>query len=176
MTTTDRLVSDLAAIDSWLQQHAPVSHHTLRPGLDPTGLAALETRYGFPLHPDLRTLLSWHDGCARTVKAVLIWADFSFEDSESMYQQVHDWEEDYWDPRWVPIATDFGLKKLIVDHGTVPGRVMLFDGVEGIYEDEAWPSLGSMISQLRTALATTSQLNGRHAAVEDGELCWPEAT
>jgi len=173
MPQADALAADLAAIETWLQHNAPVSHSTLRPGLNGEQLDALETRYGFPLHPELRTLLSWHDGCAHSPRAVQIWTDFMFGASAFMYQQVHDLPEDYWDPRWVPIATDLGLKKLIVDHRAVPGRVMLFDGVDGVYEDSTWPSLGAIIAQVREALATSSVLDGRRATVEDGVLDWP---
>jgi cell wall assembly regulator SMI1 len=181
VTTTDVLDADLAAIEDWLQRYAPVSFNTLRPGLNPAGLVALETRYGFPVDPDLRTVLFWHDGCAHSPQAVQLRPSFMFGESEFMYEQVQDWrgDDDYWDCRWVPIATDLGLKKLIVDHATVPGRVMLFDGVDGIYEDGIyedwkWPSLGAMIAQLREALTTPSLLDGYRADVKNGELVWTE--
>ena len=174
MTETDGLAVDLGTIGGWLQRNAPASYRTLRPGLDMAGLVALETRYGFALHPELRTLLSWHDGCTHSALAVQIWTDFMFGESAFMYEQVHSFPDDYWDPRWVPFATDLGLKKLVVDHGAFPGRVMLFDGVDGMYEDSTWPSLGSMIAQVREALVTSSLLNSRHGTVENGALYWPE--
>ncbi|MFD0521716.1 SMI1/KNR4 family protein [Paractinoplanes durhamensis] len=174
MTGTDELTEDLTAIDGWLQRNAPTSHRTLRPGLDHAQLAALNTRYGFPLHPDLQTLLSWHDGCTHKALAFQIWTDFIFEESAFMYEETQDFPPDFWDPHWVPIATDLGLKMIIIDHKPPAGRVMLFDGVDGMYEKPISPSLGSMISRVRQALEKSAPLNGRRAAVSDGALNWPE--
>lgn len=175
MTETEVLAADLAVIEEWLRRNAPVSHRTLRPGLGSSELAALEARYGFPLHPELRTLLSWHDGCTHSALAVQIWTDFIFEESAFMYEDVQDFPDDYWDPRWVPIATDLGLKMLVIDHGAAVARVMLFDGVDGMYAEPISPSLGSMISQVREALTKSLHLNGRQPAVEGGALSGPEA-
>ena len=171
----ETLVADLTTIEDWLRLYAPVNYNTLRPGLDSIGLAALEARYNFPLDPELRTMLSWHDGCDHTPRAVQLRPYFMFGESDFMFEQVDDLPEDYWLAGWVPIATDFGLKKLIVDHITAPGRVMLFDGVDGIYpdgiyDDWKWPSLGMMIAQLREALTTSSPLNSYRAVISDGEL------
>ena len=173
---TDLLAADLATTEGWLQRNAPVSYHTLLPGLGSAELAALEVRYGFPLHPELRTLLSWHDGCTHSPLAVQIWTDFMFEESAFMYEDVQDFPDDYWDRRWVPIATDLGLKKLVIDHRATSGSVLLFDGVDGMYEQPISPSIGTMIAQVREALVKSLPLNGRQALVEDGVLRWPETT
>jgi cell wall assembly regulator SMI1 len=175
MTETDFLAADLASIDGWLQRNAPISYQTLLPGLNGAELAALEARYGFPLHPELRTLLSWHDGCTHSALAVQIWTDFMFEESAFMYESVQDFPDNYWDRHWVAFATDLGLKKLVVDHSAPPGRVMLFDGVDGMYEEPIFPSLGSLIAHVREALSDSLSLNGRRAVVEKGVLYWPEA-
>jgi cell wall assembly regulator SMI1 len=171
------LVEDLATIEGWLRRYAPVSYETLRPGLNSAGLSSLEASYKFPLDPDLRTLLSWHDGCDHLPQAVQLRPAFWFGESDFMFEQVKDLPDDYWLPSWVPIATNFGLKMLIVDHETTPGRVMLFDGVDstypdGVYDDWKWPSLGVMVAQMREALTTSSLLNGQRAIVLDGELDW----
>jgi len=158
-----------------VQRNAPVSYRTLRPGLDDDALAMLEDQYGFPLHSELRTLLSWHDGCTHDAQALQIWTDFQFGESQFMCDQVQDWDDNYWDRHWVPFATDLGLKKLVVDHGTLRGRVMYFDGVDGIDDTQTWPSLAALIGQVRHALTTSSLLNGRRAAVDGGSLHWPPA-
>jgi cell wall assembly regulator SMI1 len=173
---TGALSADLVALEGWLQRNAPVSYRTLRPGLEAQELRALEARYGFPLHPELRILLSWHDGCLHSSLALQIWIDFIFGESEFMFEQVHELPDDYWDPQWVPFATDLGLKTLIVDHGVAPGRVTVFDGVDGLHQESSWSSLGFMIAQVREALTESRALNGRRPGVEDGALCWLEAT
>jgi len=47
---------------SWLAVHSPIDHAALRPPATAEGIAVLETRLGFPLHPHLRALLQRHDG------------------------------------------------------------------------------------------------------------------
>jgi cell wall assembly regulator SMI1 len=66
---TDR---DLGAFDvawdrfaSWLSVHCPVDHAALRSPASADEITALETRLGFPLHPQLRALLERHNGVMR---------------------------------------------------------------------------------------------------------------
>ncbi|NJQ02424.1 SMI1/KNR4 family protein [Streptomyces zingiberis] len=47
---------------SWLSTHTPIDHAALRPAASPEEIAGLETRLGFPLHPQLRALLERHNG------------------------------------------------------------------------------------------------------------------
>ncbi|MER6107788.1 SMI1/KNR4 family protein [Streptomyces hirsutus] len=60
---------DLAAFDaawdrfaSWLSARCPIDHVALRSPATAEEIAALETRLGFPLHPQLRALLERHNG------------------------------------------------------------------------------------------------------------------
>ncbi|MEU1595973.1 SMI1/KNR4 family protein [Streptomyces sp. NPDC005708] len=53
-----------ARLESWLEAHSPADLETLRGPADSGQLAELEARLGFPLHPELRTLLELHDGVA----------------------------------------------------------------------------------------------------------------
>ncbi|MET8174511.1 SMI1/KNR4 family protein [Streptomyces clavifer] len=53
-----------ARFESWLSVHSPADRAALRGPADPEGIARLESRLGFALHPELRRLLELHDGAA----------------------------------------------------------------------------------------------------------------
>src|SRR4051812_25600027 len=48
--------------EAWLAAHVPAEHVSLRPAASGGEIAAIEARYGFPLHPELRALLERHNG------------------------------------------------------------------------------------------------------------------
>ncbi|MFF7332440.1 SMI1/KNR4 family protein [Streptomyces sp. NPDC008150] len=58
----DGLVASWDRVASWLRTHSPIDHAALRGPATGEEIAALETRLGFPLHPQLRALLELHDG------------------------------------------------------------------------------------------------------------------
>jgi cell wall assembly regulator SMI1 len=66
MTQTDPadFRREWARLESWLEAHSPADLASLRGPADSGQLAELEARLGFPLHPELRTLLELHDGAA----------------------------------------------------------------------------------------------------------------
>lgn len=53
-----------ARFETWLATHSPADHAALRKPARLEQLAALETRLGFALHPELKALLELHDGAA----------------------------------------------------------------------------------------------------------------
>lgn len=69
MTHVDTAAFDheWARLESWLSAHSPADRAALRGPADPEGIAALESRLGFALHPELRRLLELHDGAAHPV-------------------------------------------------------------------------------------------------------------
>ena len=171
MTATDRPADDLHTIDVWLAGHAPASHGALRPGLDKTDLATLESGYGFDLHPELRALLTWHNGCERVDQGFDIWPDFMFENSADLLERSRG-PHHRWSPHWVPIASDLGLNMLVVDHRTPSGEVRLYDGVDGPRDNPVSPSIGSLMAQVSHALTNGVRIEGRMPTVKDGYLIW----
>ena len=51
-----------ARFSGWLAEHAPDDHAVLRPAATEEQIAAIETAYGFELHPEVKALLRLHDG------------------------------------------------------------------------------------------------------------------
>ncbi|MEV6637327.1 SMI1/KNR4 family protein [Actinoplanes sp. NPDC051470] len=164
------MAESLTAIEAWLARYAPVSHATLRPGLSEAQLQNLELRYRFPLNPDLRTLLSWHDG-SQNSNGLDIWTDYLFETSEEMFSRSR-FPDPLWDRHWVPFASDTGINTLVVDHTTGEGRILLHDGSSGIHPDWAWPNLRNLVAKTAHALTFSSPLDGRHGRALDGRLRW----
>ncbi|MEU2655018.1 SMI1/KNR4 family protein [Streptomyces sp. NPDC007325] len=69
MTQTDlsAFAREWTRFESWLAAHSPADHAMLRRPAERERLAALESRLGFGLHPELTALLRQHDGADEPV-------------------------------------------------------------------------------------------------------------
>ena len=67
MSFPEALPERLEALESWMAEHAPMTHAVLNPGAEDTDLDAFETELGLTLPGDFRMLYRWHDGQTESV-------------------------------------------------------------------------------------------------------------
>ena len=77
------LSEELARLERLLATHAPHALASLRPGLTPDEIKALEKSSGLALTDDLRTLYAWHDGIDETSQQTLFFM-YDFPPLESL--------------------------------------------------------------------------------------------
>jgi cell wall assembly regulator SMI1 len=175
----------------WLLHHAPEDHHALRPGASGAEISELEEKIGFPLHGDLKSLLSMHNGVTPRrsstqagafllgyslldTAGILEWqqnlADTAREAVEEGYEEevigrtAHE--------RWVPFAQSLTGDLLFVDHrGDHEAEVgeLCFGSPEYLW---LWPGMGLMLHDLCAAVDGMSPLPrlGRRPHVHEGRM------
>jgi cell wall assembly regulator SMI1 len=62
LTNVEALNQAWNRLENWLITNVPDEYATLRPPADPENISAIKVEYGFPLHPELKALLEYHDG------------------------------------------------------------------------------------------------------------------
>ncbi|GIJ60366.1 hypothetical protein Vau01_078820 [Virgisporangium aurantiacum] len=175
---------NLEHIDEWLRHHAPAAFADLGPPAGPDHIAALESTIGLHLHPDVTALLRWHNGSGRHDRGFPLSPGFPINDTAQIAEtwqrlatlatQVRDDEgmQGWWEPTWIPVASDYTGFELVVDH--VTGEVFHFDLTEGRSRRRpSWSDLTTIVSEIATTLQSGSRFAGLAPVVdEDGYLDW----
>ncbi|MFE6667498.1 SMI1/KNR4 family protein [Streptomyces sp. NPDC057697] len=194
--TTLTVEQSWARIETWLAEHAPVSHGLLRPPALPEDIAAAELRLGVTFPPDLKESLLRHDGVQlqdgaptlgyygplsgvddivssteflRTVGADLDEDDLDEEESD---------EHAYWPHGRLLVTLGIGWQSsdglfLVSRPGPHHGRV-------GKYFDEdmpsftPWPGLRHVLADFAAALDNGTPFNGRTPLGFEGRLIWDD--
>ncbi|MCX5192505.1 SMI1/KNR4 family protein [Streptomyces sp. NBC_00249] len=192
-----------ARIETWLAQHAPVSHGLLRPAALPEEVAAAELRLGVTFPPDLRESLLRHDGVRLQDGTVTlgyygplsgvedivrsteflrgIGADLAEDEDEDAEDELDEEEADqyaYWPHERLLITLGIGWQSsdglfLVSRRGPHHGRV-------GRYFDEdrpsftPWPGLRHVLADFATALESGTPFNGRTPLAFEGRLIWDD--
>jgi cell wall assembly regulator SMI1 len=168
-----------ARFSGGLAEHAPADHAMLRPAATEEQIAAIETAYGFELHPELKALLRLHDGTPWDVSRpsfgcflpnghrlsstdqIIAMRQILLDFYEDFPENWGDWR-DVWakEPvvarshQWVPFAelNDGGLA--FVDHcpGPTYGQVYEFGMGSGASEITLW---ATSLAEFFDAMATT---------------------
>ncbi|MES9510335.1 SMI1/KNR4 family protein [Streptomyces sp. NPDC000609] len=196
--TTFTVEQSWARIESWLAQHAAVSHGLLRPPALPEDIAAAELRLGVTFPPDLKESLLRHDGVRLQdgtptlgyygplsgVEDIVqsteflrnIGADLD-EDEDDLDEEERD-EYAYWPHERLLVTLGIGWQSsdglfLVSRPGPNHGRV-------GRYFDEdspsftPWPGLRHVLADFAAALDNGTPFNGRTPLGFEGQLIWDD--
>jgi cell wall assembly regulator SMI1 len=135
-------------IEAWLAANAPDIRADLQPGASDADLASAAAAFGVELPSDVVASYRVHDGtrggagpllgdwrllslaaAAQEWKTLQEWADGGeFEDSEA--EPAAQIKDDWWNPRWIPVASNSAGDFLCVDLDPAPagtrGQVMSY--------------------------------------------------
>ncbi|MFJ9942870.1 SMI1/KNR4 family protein [Streptomyces erythrochromogenes] len=183
-------------IETWLAQHAAVSHGLLRPPARPQDIAAAEIRLGVTFPPDLTESLLRHDGVQLQdgtatlgyygplsgVEDIVRSTEFLRDIGEDLAEAEDELDEEerdqyaYWPHERLLISLGIGWQSsdglfLVSRSGPHHGRV-------GRYFDEdspsltEWPGLGHVLADFATALEDGTPFDGRTPLAFEGRLIW----
>lgn len=189
-----------ARIETWLAQHAAVSHGLLRPPALPEDIAAAELRLGVTFPPDLKDSLLRHDGVQLQdgtptlgyygplsgVEDIVRSTEFLRDIGADLADGEADLDEEerdqyaYWPHERLLITLGIGWQSsdglfLVSRSGPHHGRV-------GRYFDEdspsftPWPGLRHVLADFATALEDGTPFNGRTPLAFEGRLIWDDDT
>ncbi|MFH8894850.1 SMI1/KNR4 family protein [Streptomyces coeruleorubidus] len=177
--------------EEWIRQNAPGDYSTLRPGASDVDISRLESGVGFPLHGELKSLLSEHNGVTPRrssmapgafllgyslldIEGILEW----HQNLSTMAQEAV--EEGYEEEvvgrtahtQWVPFAQALTGDLLFVDHRTGHhGEVgeISFGDPEYL---PLWPSMTLMLTDLCDAVEGSLRLPTarRRPSVHEGRM------
>ncbi|GAA2738797.1 SMI1/KNR4 family protein [Actinocorallia aurantiaca] len=194
METTDPFHRAWSRFATWLAEHSPHDHSELRPPATDDQISAIETLYGFPLHPELKALLQLHDGARRELGSYdldhfqagsflplghrLNDTDLILGMHEFLVETAAEWEEfreEYIEEplechadEWVPFAhpNDGGLA--FVDHRPGPTYGHVFEwGAGSGCDPQPWAtSLTDLFDRLADAIETGSPFRHHYPCVE----------
>ncbi|MGA5363164.1 SMI1/KNR4 family protein [Streptomyces purpurascens] len=177
--------------EEWLRQNAPGDYSTLRPGASDVDISRLESEVGFPLHGDLKSLLSEHNGVTPRRSSMAPGAfllGYSLLDTEGILEwhqnlssMAHEAAEEGYEEevvgrtahtQWVPFAQALTGDLLFVDHRTDHyGEVgeISFGDPEYL---RLWPSMTLMLTDLCDAVEASLRLPTarRRPSVHEGRM------
>ncbi|GIJ51362.1 hypothetical protein Val02_82480 [Virgisporangium aliadipatigenens] len=176
---------DLARLEALLALRAPTTLSTLsRPATD-ADIGSLETSFGADLRPEVQTLLRWHNGCEQRIEGLQLWPGFYFIGTERILSEwtsrnevLQDYPESGWNPRWLPIASDWCGGHLVVDHtpGNGGGDVFaafLIDGRRGLpIEGGHIANLQDLIGEVLASLENGRTVDAHNPRIVDGYVSW----
>jgi cell wall assembly regulator SMI1 len=178
--------SDLSELwqrfETWLAAHAPGDHAALNAGASAADVRRLEEELEFPLHPDLRRLLSRHDGVAvrraSTEPGGFLLNYFLLDTAGILKNQLilAEMEQRAIDEgdgeavsgviahhMWVPFAGSFSGDMLFVDHRPGPqfGEIGETNFGAPAYS-VLWPSQEAMVRELCDGVESGSPVTALH--------------
>ncbi|MFD9105980.1 SMI1/KNR4 family protein [Streptomyces virginiae] len=196
--TTLTVDQSWARIETWLAQHAAVSHGLLRPPALPEDIAAAELRLGVTFPPDLKDSLLRHDGVQLQdgtttlgyygplsgVEDIVRSTEFLRDIGADLADDEDELDEDerdqyaYWPHERLLISLGIGWQSsdglfLVSRPGPHHGRV-------GRYFDEdspsftEWPGLRHVLADFAMALENGTPFNGRIPLASEGRLIWDD--
>ncbi|KOV14074.1 hypothetical protein ADK90_36200 [Streptomyces sp. XY413] len=196
--TTLTVDQSWARIETWLAQHAAVSHGLLRPPALPEDIAAAELRLGVTFPPDLKDSLLRHDGVQLQdgtptlgyygplsgVEDIVRSTEFLRDIGEDLADDEAELDEEerdqyaYWPHERLLISLGIGWQSsdglfLVSRPGPHHGRVgRYFD--EGSPSFTEWPGLRHLLADFATALENGTPFDGRIPLVSEGRLIWDD--
>ncbi|MBB3074387.1 SMI1/KNR4 family protein [Streptomyces violarus] len=177
--------------EEWLRQNAPGDYSTLRAGASDIDISRLESGVGFPLHGELKSLLSEHNGVTprrSSMEPGAFLLGYSLLDTgrilewhQNLSVMAHEaLEEGYEEEvvgrtahaQWVPFAQALTGDLLFVDHRTGHyGEVgeISFGDPEFL---PLWPSMTLMLTDLCNAVEESQPLPTarRRPSVHEGRM------
>jgi cell wall assembly regulator SMI1 len=107
----------LGRIDRWLHQHRSRFQKGLLPGASQADLDHLQAALGKPLPPELRTLLSWHNGQNPDVIGAFeqSWNLMGTGEIAAAKKELDSAPADGWQPTWLPFLDDDAGDYLCLD-------------------------------------------------------------
>ncbi|MER6091306.1 SMI1/KNR4 family protein [Streptomyces bluensis] len=177
--------------EEWLRQNTPGDYSTLRPGVSDADISRLESGVGFPLHGELKSLLSEHNGVTPRRSSMAPGAfllGYSLLDTTGILEWHQNLsgmaneavEEGYEEEvvgrtahtQWVPFAQALTGDLLFVDHRTGHyGEVgeISFGDPEYL---PLWPSMTQMLTDLCNAVEGSLPLptTRRRPSVHEGRM------
>ncbi|KNE79394.1 hypothetical protein ADZ36_27860 [Streptomyces fradiae] len=157
--------------EEWLRRNAPGDYSALRPGASEAEVSRLESEVGFPLHGELKALLSEHNGVTprrSSTEPGAFLLGYSLLDThgilewhQNLSSMAHEAVEEGYEeevvgrtahPQWVPFAQALTGDLLFVDHraghyGEV-GEISFGDPEYALL----WPSMTPMLTDLCDAV------------------------
>ncbi|MFF5045023.1 SMI1/KNR4 family protein [Streptomyces nigra] len=177
--------------EEWLRQNAPGDYSTLRPGASDVDISRLESGIGFPLHGELKSLLSEHNGVTPRRSSMAPGAfllGYSLLDTEGILEwhqnlsaMEHEAVEEGYEEevvgrtahsQWVPFAQALTGDLLFVDHRTGhDGEVgeISFGDPEYLL---LWPTMTLMLTDLCDSVEGSLRLPTarRRPSVHEGRM------
>ncbi len=180
------LAEHLDAVERWLRAHAPTTAAELAPAATDADLSRTETALGFALHPQVVTVLRWHNGSTDGDGAFPIAPMHSLLSTRAITSDVAGLRtmaagyavdpDDWWSQFWVPVTADWCAMHLVVDHTPArAGRVFVWDNEMGEDVTEVtWTDLTAVFATLLDALNNgTPDADGARPVVDAaGRLDW----
>jgi cell wall assembly regulator SMI1 len=175
----------LTSIEGWLAANAPATLTTLAPPASPAALAEMERELEVVLLPEVRALLSWHDGAVEAAPTFELLPGYEFLGTgdilatASMMRQYASGPRPTWSRSWIPVAADRCGAYLLVDHhaqdgGAQPGAVMISDHEDPLNFWETWSCLEEALTSMFDAARHGTPYLQLQPAVADGMLVWTE--
>jgi cell wall assembly regulator SMI1 len=150
----------------------------------------VEEATGFPLHDDLSTLLTFHDGCHTFEEVGAVAKNGYFFPQGHRFLSAREMKEQYqslskkldqlgddmvgrwWHPQWVPFAVHIAGDAIFVDHRSGPtyGYVGSFRNGDTAAIHKL--HLGEFVDQFSRALHTSEPFFRRVPVSRDGRLVW----
>ncbi|KOX19833.1 MULTISPECIES: SMI1/KNR4 family protein [unclassified Streptomyces] len=185
-------------IETWLAEHAPLSHGLLRPPARPEDVAAAELRLGVTFPSDLKESLLRHDGVRLQdgtptldhygplsgVEDIVNSTEFLRHIGEEAAEEVAEADLDeeerdqhaYWPHERLLITLGIGWQSsdglfVVTRPGPHHGRIgRYFD--EGCPSFTDWPGLRHVLADLATALENGTPFHGSTPLGFEGRLIW----
>jgi cell wall assembly regulator SMI1 len=182
--TTARVTAAWTRIETWLATHAPATRAALGAPASSAEVAAVQRRMSVAFPPDLVASLQRHDGSAERAGFTLPPFYRFLSTGEMMTEWTADCSlmalredlgNDYWSPRYVPVARAPDSGALLLDqrpggHGRV-GEFYPEDGTAFA----GWPAtFTGLLEGTATSLETGAPYAGRYLpqVTDDGALRW----
>lgn len=175
------------AVLTWMEDHAPGYHETLRRPATARAIAKAEETLGRPLPPALLEMYHRHDGQEMRAHGMFVaWQWMPLKELTRNWQMMVELDEVgdlgeqtdptpgvqevRWHRAWTPFLHDFGGNLIVMDMapgpGGTPGQILSWDhevahiGIDAVSLD-AW--LARFFGELE---------RGEHVPREDGFLAW----
>jgi cell wall assembly regulator SMI1 len=117
----------LARLERWLTQHRPRYAKGLRPGASPEVLDSLQAQLGVAVPPDLRALLSWHNGQSDDFIGCFVesWSLMNTEQILAARRELLEPSSGF-QAAWLPFLDDDGGNYVALDTRQSPAPVREF--------------------------------------------------
>ncbi|MCX4821837.1 SMI1/KNR4 family protein [Streptomyces sp. NBC_01142] len=161
-------------IETWLREHAPASHATLRPGASEGQISAVLSAVTGPVPAALQALWRLRDGVVRDAgREVFLmdnWALLPTEGAIEEYRFRRKDGDDYWKPHWTPFASwaaDYRRYGLFLDADS--GEVWSWGDGD---RRPKYESLTVYLEETADALEVPHLLDGYRPGLAHGGLTW----
>ncbi len=167
----------LLDLETELRQRAPALAAALRPGLSEVRMAALLSRFPYPVPSLVETLYSWHDG-ADVVEGPyrgeifpggqMLPLDAGLAKGSQALEGDRRAHQSLWNPAWLPLFQDDQGRLHVISGGDNAGSILFIDFVELPDTVLEFSDLGAMAAALLRRWQAGAYQQGDHGdVVED---------